>query len=196
MISVILANGDGSRFKKAGIDTPKHLLPLEDGRPVIAHIADTLPDPLLIIDRQGRWQDNKWASRPVSVSLLPEANGVLGDLLIGIGMEVYTEILVNLCDCWMFNPMIMVEACRKEKVKTGLVTFASDDARHDYLAGGMACGGIYYFAPGVVYGCQGETLLDAVLSVENRYIHNAYRYFDVGTPEAYNAYLAHHTTNI
>lgn len=202
MKSLILAAGNGDRFTAVGYRWPKPLLPMPDGRPLIAWSTDRLPPSDWIavvragdVARLRPWLGDSWLVALDQVTSGPLASAyaarkwLAGELLI-----VYCDVVL---DCAAF-----VAAARASGAPHACVTFTSNDPRYGYWDGAgvvekqvvsdQAVSGAFYFrdaadfvrrAADMPLGAGIPSLLNAAT-----YCHHA-DVIDVGTPADYEAFM-------
>lgn len=162
MLSIMLAAGHGQRFRDAGYTTPKPLLPMHDGRPLLAWVRERLlPGRQCIVARA--------ADR---AALLPYISGMAavwlddssdGPLASARAAESHIapdgELLVTYCDTWLPGGVgPFADAARRARAATAMIVFPSSDPRYGYWDGRRvvekqvispwAVSGLFYFRHG------------------------------------------------
>lgn len=200
MKSLILAAGNGDRF--AEYRRPKPLLPMPDGRPLIAWVCDRLPpsDWIAVVRSSHVRQLRSWLGDAWLVALDRVTSGPLAsayaarEWLAGELLIVYCDVVL---DCAAF-----VAAARASGAPHACVTFTSSDPRYGYwtgagviekqVVGDQAVSGAFYFRDATDFiqravdmspGAGIPSLLTAAT-----YCHRA-DVIDVGTPADYEAFM-------
>lgn len=211
MKAIILAAGNGGRFTHAGYPI-KPMLPMPDGRPLIAWARDTLPTdatPAFVGRAVDRPPLAPWLVGVQSMWLKVGTPGPLASLWAARKLiDPDAELLIVYCDCVLRGGLDgFVAVMRQRQAQTGVVTFASTDPRFGYWSGtGVAEGqvvsadavsGIYYMRRGAALLKAAEAMLtnDPACGVAAPFDQATARYragaelIDVGTPSDYEAFI-------
>lgn len=215
MITCILVGGNSQRFKDAGYETHKAILPTSKNRVVFQEVFDNLPHKKTVIS--GRYE-NEIAHQIYDLTedyLTHEvwshslARGpIYGILDASEYLYVDEPIIVSYCDCWIQGGIgDILEQWQQSKSDSGAILFESDNPRFGYWNGFeavpwelnrklLAISGVFYFD-------NGKKLVDhafniakpgyglvQLLDVYSKMVKvEVKRVIDVGTPEDYQAYL-------
>lgn len=202
MKSLILAAGDGSRFIAARYRRPKPLLPMHDGRPLIAWATDRLPagDWIAVVRTRDVAQLRPWLSDARLVALDQVTDGPLAsayaarEWLDGELLIVYCDVVL---DCAAF-----VEAAQQSGAPHACVTFTSSDPRYGYWDGektvekqvvsNRAVSGAFYFRDAADFvrrtmDMPPDAGIPSLLNAATYCYHTDV--IDVGTPTDYEAFM-------
>jgi len=216
MIAVIPCAGEGGRFKAAGYNTPKPLLPMPDGRTLIEHVASSLPmcKQLITVSKAEMAWDLSFAGQAFPMSWLPvhvkrKTRGPLDTLMEARSLlRVDDELLINYCDCFLPDDQCseFVNEMRSRQRHAGVVCFPSSDVRFQREPSGkFAMSGIFWFKSGRQF-VQTAMRYRRNAEVSPAHVAFAIRWMgfnmcaafitdnivDLGVPETYLAYLAMH----
>lgn len=136
MNAIILAAGAGQRFRDAGYAIPKPLLPMPDGRPLIAWVRERVPvaQATVVVRAQDGAAIRPWL-RPndeIIVQSTPPCGQLDSAVLALDGLQ--GETLLVYCDV-LFDAAEFVRQARSSGAQTGVVTFTSADPRYGYWNG-------------------------------------------------------------
>jgi len=201
MMSLILAAGNGTRF--AGYPYPKPLLPMPDGRPLIAWVHERLPfgPSVVVVREQDADAVRPWVPTAALVVLHRATDGPLasafaarewlhGDLLV-----VYCDVLL---DCAAF-----VRIARASTAPHACVTFTSHDPRYGYWDGGRvvekeaisdrAVSGAFYFRDAYAFTRRAANAphtagIPSLLDAET-FCYYTDDVIDVGAPADYDVFM-------
>ena len=215
MIAVIPMAGEGQRFQDRGYGVPKPLLPMPDGRTLIEHVMESLPpmDAIYTVTRLGFiHQFFAIDTILISVVIKRKTAGPLDTILEAKQyMRGDDELLINYCDCFLPDNQCQefVNEMRQRKRLAGVVCFPSHDERFQREPSGQfSMSGIYWFKSAREFVRQAKhyredgrvspghialsTMFYAGLNMGAAFITN--NIVDLGTPEAYELYMALHKT--
>lgn len=139
MITCILVGGNSQRFKDAGYETHKAVLPTQGERTILHEVVSNLPDHIVLIS--GRFPNaveiNKvikdirfvpfWFSWSHSVARGP----IYGILDASEYLDVDEPVIVSYCDCWIkggIDELVKIWS----KYESGAIGFKSNDRRFGY----------------------------------------------------------------
>lgn len=200
-MSLILAAGSGSRF--ATYARPKPLLPMPDGRPLIAWVCDRLPDGerVAVVRSQDVSALKSWIGDAWLVALDQATAGPLASAYAAREW-LHDELLIVYCDV-LIDCATFVAVARASKAPHACVTFTSHDPRYGYWNGrgvvekivvsDQAVSGAFYFRDAAAFVrragiAPGGVGIPALLTHQT-YCHHA-EVVDVGTPADYEAFMA------
>ena len=212
MIAVIPCAGDGGRFKAAGYDVPKPLLPMPDGRTLIEHVASSLPmckQIITVSKPKLTLSQEMFSASWLPVHVKRKTRGPLDTLMEARSLlRVDDELLISYCDCFLPDNQCseFVDEMRARRRHAGMVCFPSSDARFQRIPNGeFAMSGIFYFKSGRQFA---QTAMRYRENAEVSPGHVAFaihwlgfnmcaawvtdNIVDLGVPETYRAYLAMH----
>lgn len=202
MISLILAAGNGTRF--ADYPQPKPLLPMPDGRPLIAWVRDLLPagEQVAVVRQQDAAALHPWIDSVACVALDRVTGGPLASALAARA-HLYGELLIVYCDV-LLDYAAFVRTARSSTAPHACVTFTSRDPRYGYWDGGRvaekqvigrrAVSGAFYFRDADAFIQRAAKVTDpaagvpALLTAETFCYHDD-SVVDVGAPADYEAFL-------
>lgn len=203
MLTIILAAGNGQRFADAGYPMPKPLLPMPDGRPLIAWVRERLPNQQAIVARRADQallaphiadMAQFWVDR-VTDGPLMSARAARA------AIDLRAELLISYCDTFVPDgAAAFIAAARASDAPTAMITFQSTDPRYGYWTGERviekqvvspwAVSGLFYFRQGATFvqhldsGHDIPELMDAATYCYHTNV------VDVGTPADYEACMA------
>lgn len=203
MNTLLLAGGQGQRFKDAGYTIPKVLLPLHDGKPVLEWIRARLPNgPVTAV----------FSSSLPAVQLEPYTKGwntVYVDGTAGPIGSAYKAmphlqegpLLVVYCDS-LAKYRLFSSAAQLQRAETAAIIFRSSNPRFGYWTGQSvvekktvspwAVAGVFFFSSLKLFidRCRAYTLSDGIPSLlDNRTRMYQLAVADVGTPVDYEEFL-------
>lgn len=203
MIALILAGGNGDRFRASGYPMIKPMLPMSDGRPLIAWVDDQLPaqcERIAVVQARDAGDLGPWLVGARLVELHAPTSGPLESAHAARGY-LASELLIVYCDV-LLDCAAFVDAARGSGAPHACVTFASDDPRFGYWMGdrvvegatesGVAVSGVFWFRDAAAFvervaaapaGAGVVALLDAAT-----YCHAADP-IDLGTPREYEEFM-------
>ena len=212
MIAIIPCAGDGQRFKDAGYDVPKPLLPMPDGRTLIEYVASSLSTSKQIItiskselELSQEMFDASW----LPVHIKRKTHGPLDTRMEARSLlRVDDELLINYCDCFLPDNQCdeFVNEMRSRNRHAGVVCFPSSDARFQREPSRQfAMSGIFWFKSARQFVTIAMRYRDRA-EVSPGHVAFAIRWMglnmcaafvtdnivDLGVPETYQAYLAMH----
>ena len=212
MIIIIPCAGEGQRFKDAGYDVPKPLLPMPDGRTLIEHVASSLPmckQIITVSKPQLALSQEMFDTSSLPIHVKRKTRGPLDTLMEARSiLRKDDELLINYCDCFLPDNQCLefVSEMRRRQRHAGVVCFPSHDARYQREPSGkFAMSGIFWFksskqfvdiamqnrdnaelSPGhVAFSIRWLGLNICAAFVTNNIV-------DLGVPETYQMYLAMH----
>jgi len=137
MNAIILAAGAGQRFRDAGYTVPKPLLPMPDGRPLLAWVRERVSgDRVVVVAQQQDCAAIRAWLRPsdeVIIQTTPPC-GQLDSAVLAL-TRLQGETLLMYCDVLFDATAEFARQARSSGARTGVVTFTSDDPRYGYWNG-------------------------------------------------------------
>lgn len=202
MISLILAAGNGTRF--AAYPYPKPLLPMPDGRPLIAWACDRLPagERVIVMREQDQAALAPWIGAAECIALARVTNGPLASAWAARDV-LYGELLILYCDV-VLDCVAFVRAARRCSAPYACVTFTSNDPRYGYWNGRQvvekqavstrAVSGAFYFRDAAVLLDRAAPFADTSAGIPSLLDDQTFCYhddgvIDVGTPADYEAFI-------
>lgn len=213
---LILAAGNGQRFASAGYPHAKPLLPMPDGRPLLAWLCERLPDGqhVAVIRSQDDADLVPWLDGAHVVRLDHLTPGPLASACAGAPyLKSSDELLITYCDTFLLSGAdALIDAARRAQAETGMVLFESSDPRYGYWDGACviekqvisswAVSGLFYFRRASTFltrahqarHLQGAGIPSLLDRQSAPYYAPADQVIDIGTPTDYEAFLSkwHH----
>lgn len=209
MLTIIPLAGRSQRFKDAGYKGHKALLPLADGRPMLAHVLDSYSlgrvvavihyDSFIALNSPLSKETTKRNIECAYVVIEGLTSGPLDSILRASDyLEQGQELLINYCDCWLSNIHYFLRRARMGH-DAAVATFDSTDKRYQYGRYNQAIGGIIWFKDSRAFLNKARELElnDKVGAPQVAYqfdnaaeINVTGMYTDLGTPEDYEAHLS------
>jgi hypothetical protein len=211
MVGIIPLMGIGSRFLKAGITCPKHLLPFslhkdDKPEPFISLILKSFyPHPVYIGCRISYYdalfdlvKNNPDFSQRVFLFTIdeypvPPAKAVR---ILLSHVHTNTEIIVNYCDVLLPVGLdVLYRAAKWKGSSAAMVGVETEESRFTRdVKYNLAIGGVYYFKEKNdllrrLEGLPPEVTMGEVVQ-KSRYDMIKVRQIDIGTPESYEKYIA------
>lgn len=214
--TVILAAGEGRRFRDQGYLTPKALLPA-NGETMITRIARALPDRLLVVIQWTQRMEffrTLGKSRAKYILLDRYTSGPLASLRHGLkAVDMESDLLVSYCDTLIDGQDVrrFLDEVRPSGLPCGMVVFRSEEKRFGYadvdrsmginrvvekrVVSPWAAGGLFWFRTGAEFRERIERIINPVAGVPALMTGGLAvalpegSVVDLGTPEAYHAYL-------
>jgi len=216
LITLVVAAGEGRRFRDAGYDTPKPLLPMPDGRPMIAWLLDALaPTKLVFV---GRREDEptlqpvlfEWLkggpslpglTRGLHTIWLPNTpSGPLASALEACNaLRGHFELVVAYCDVIPrlgVGPFLV--SCQHANADAAALCFDSDDPRFGRTPDGKrAVSGLFWFrdAHEFIRRAKGFPLTDEIgipavvwATAHVEVVWPISEIYDLGTPSDYESF--------
>lgn len=207
MLSVVLAAGNGQRFQGAGYSAIKPLLPMPDGRPLLAWVRERLPaGRQIIIARRGDMAALAPHTRGMAaVWLAGTTDGPLSSARAVVPhLDMDDELLISYCDTLLPSGAdAFVASARTVRAVTAMVVFPSDDPRYGYwdgqrviekqAASPWAVSGLFYFDQARIFSERAArdyppgAGLPSLMDIATHYYEADV--IDVGTPADYEAFL-------
>ena len=218
MITLILVGGNSQRFLNAGYTKPKCLLPMPNYATMLEWVVQALPCQRVVIAGReahrsvlevGVYDAYRWLVGAEKISMVwgeGKARGPLyGVLDARECLQSVTPLLVAYCDV---IPLFSVGDALHvwQGAESGAVTFPSHDPRFGYWDGervrekeavsDRAVSGLFYFASTLETVKRAEAIaydgagIVHLLNAQTRmYEVSAREILDLGTPEAYEAFM-------
>jgi hypothetical protein len=217
MITLLLAAGEGQRFRDAGYATPKPLLPMPDDRPMLAWLLEALvPTRLVFVGREV----DREALHPVLLKYLAGGSNLPGlpkrlhtiwttqtpSGPLASALEAcnalggHSELVVSYCDV-IPRPGIgpFLVSCQHSGASAGALCFESNDPRFGRTPSGKhAVSGLFWFrdVSEFIARARGFPLTDEIgiphivwASAHIEVVWPESDILDLGTPEAYETFL-------
>jgi GTP:adenosylcobinamide-phosphate guanylyltransferase len=215
MLTVILAAGKSQRFRDAGCVTPKPLLPMPDGKPLINNQLDILKpetvrfvgsndDKAFLINQIYRIVFNYPGMAEFYHHWIKPCPSPLASMWeVRRFIDVDEPLLVTYCDILFYEHIQMIDFAMENELCSVCVAFESSDERFQRTPDGKyALSGIFYFARGrdLAHGMRNmkrntpdKGIHDVMVKLGNQgyfVLHEDYNLVDLGTPQAYKNYCA------
>ena len=201
MMSLVLAAGNGTRF--IGYAQPKPLLPMPDGRPLLAWVCDQLPAGERVIVAQARDVEAilPWARGARIITISHVTDGPLASARMA-STSLHGELLIVHCDV-LLDCVTFVDAARSNCAPYACVTFTSADPRYGYWNGKeavekrvvseRAISGAFYFRDAATFLARARVApshagVPALLD-SSTFCYHTDAVVDVGTPGDYERFL-------
>lgn len=202
--AIIPITGKGQRFIDAGYSTPKHLLPL-GGKPIIAHILDSLPVNQVIVTVMGGSDTSaiRGINRHIiEVNMRPD--GPLASVLLAANEAPRGELIINYCDNFLPVADAFIREARNSGKPAAMTTFNGDNEAFTLTPSGSRASGIYWFRDidGFLDAaerleCSDSTGIPAVIySMEDWFEFVTNRLINTGTPDQYESACRYYLADV
>lgn len=197
MITIVPAAGKSQRFKDAGYDVPKQLLPMPIHGVMLEYVLRDVPGWVRVITKRSEKLHYLFGG-----IVIEKSHGPLDTTIQGLSPLQYVypdqELLIVYSDVIFGGYGRFLHDVRSRPCMEGAVVFKSDNPRFDYV-NGMAYAGIFYFRSFDYFLRQAVKVNGSEIGIPSVLKNNSLTHFysiheseriDLGTPEDYESYMA------